>query len=94
VLHTLPERATLARQRRLSHLEFFELVLSDEAVRRDRTSAERRARAAHLDPGMVLEAWDPEAAVSFDADLWAELTTLRFMDEANGVLILGPVGLG
>ncbi len=94
VLATLPERATLARQRHLSHLEFFELVLADEAARRDRTSAERRARAAHLDPGMVLEAWDPDAAVTFDHDLWSELVTLRFMDDANGVLILGPVGVG
>jgi DNA replication protein DnaC len=94
VLATLPERASLARQRRLSHLEFFELVLADEATRRDRTSAERRAKAAHLDPGMILDAWDPEAAVRFDAELWAELTTLRFMDEANGVLVLGPVGVG
>lgn len=94
VLATLPERATLARQRGLSHLEFFELVLSDEATRRDRTSAERRARGAHLDPTMVLDAWDTEAAVSFDAELWAELTTLRFMDEANGILVLGPVGVG
>lgn len=94
VLATLPERAVLARQQRLPHLEFFELVLADEAARRDRASAERRARAAHLDPGMVLEAWDPETAVTFDRDLWSELVTLRFMDDANGVLILGPVGVG
>ena len=41
LMATLPERATLARQNRLSHLEFLELVLSDEVERRDRTSAER-----------------------------------------------------
>jgi len=94
VLATLPERAVLARQRGLPHLEFFELVLADEAARRDRASAERRAKAARLDPGMVLEAWDSESPVSFDHDLWSELCTLRFMDDANGVLILGPVGVG
>ena len=86
MLATLPERATLARQNDLSHLEFLELVLSDEA--------ERRARAAHLEAGMVLEAWDPEAEVTFDAGLWRELTSLRFVDDAAGVLILGPVGVG
>jgi DNA replication protein DnaC len=94
LLATLPERATLARQNSLSHLEFLELVLADEVERRDRTSAERRARVARLDPSMVLEAWDPEAAVTFDAALWRELTSLRFLDAAAGVLILGPVGVG
>ena len=94
LMATLPERATLARQNRLSHLEFLELVLSDEVERRDRTSAERRARAAHLEAGMVLEAWDPDAAVSFDRELWSELTSLRFLDDGAGVLILGPVGVG
>jgi len=43
---------------------------------------------------MVLEAWDSESPVSFHHDLWSELCTLRFMDDANGVLILGPVGVG
>jgi DNA replication protein DnaC len=43
---------------------------------------------------MRLEAWDESAAVSFDRELWAELTTLRFLEEARGVLIMGPVGVG
>jgi DNA replication protein DnaC len=43
---------------------------------------------------MVLDAWDPTAAVTFDAALWAELCTLRFVEAANNVLALGPVGVG
>ena len=39
LLHTLPERAALARQHDLSHLEFLEQLLCDEAQRRDTTSA-------------------------------------------------------
>jgi DNA replication protein DnaC len=62
--------------------------------RRDRASASRRARAAGLDPQMVAEAWDTEAAVSFDRELWAELCTLRFVEEGAGALVLGPVGVG
>jgi len=55
-LDTLPERLSLARQNALGHAEFLELVLADEVDRRDRTSAGRRARAAHLDPAMGLDA--------------------------------------
>lgn len=91
---TLPERIALARQRKLPYEEFLEIVLSDEIARRDRLAGEVRARAARLDPTMRLEAWDDTAAVSFDRDLWAELTSLRFVEDAHNVLIMGPVGVG
>ena len=41
-----------------------ELVLANEVDRRDRISAGLRARSAHLDPTMVLDARDNAAAVS------------------------------
>ena len=81
MLDTLPERLTLARQGHLPHADFLEMVLTDEITRRDRASASVRARAAHLDPTMVAEAWDDTAKVSFDKAMWAELTTLRFVED-------------
>ena len=94
MLETLPERLVLARQTHIPHQDFLELVLADEVARRDNASASIRARAAKLDPDMMLERWDDTAAVTFDRELWAELTTLRFVEDANNVLILGPVGVG
>ena len=94
LLHTLPERVALARQHDLSHLEFLEQLLCDEAQRRDTTSAGLRARAAHLDPAMVLEAWDDTAEVTYDRAVWSELVSLRFVEQADNVLVLGPVGVG
>lgn len=93
-LDTLPERLTLARQSNLSHAEFLELVLADEVDRRNRNSTALRARTARLDPGMTIETWDPDAAVTYDHTLWAELTSLRFVEDAHNVLVLGPVGVG
>ncbi len=93
-LHTPPERLTLARQSKLSHVEFLELLLADEVDRRDRQSTALRARHAKLDPSMTLESWDDDAAVSYDRALWSELVTLRFVADAHNVLILGPVGVG
>jgi DNA replication protein DnaC len=91
---TLPERATLARQRKMAHLDFLELALADEVARRDRLSATLRAQKARLHPTMTLDAWDDTANVAFDRDLWAELTTLRFMDDSYNVIVMGPVGVG
>jgi DNA replication protein DnaC len=93
-LDTLPERLVLARSQSLAHAQFLELVLSDEVERRDRASAGMRARAARLDPAMTWERWDGSAKVSFDMALWSELVTLRFVEDANNVLALGPVGVG
>lgn len=94
ILDALPERAALARQRRMPHIDFLELVLSDEVARRDRLSATLRAQRARLDPAMTLEVWDDSAQVSFDRDLWAELATLRFLDGNHNVIVMGPVGVG
>ena len=64
LLDTLPERLALARTNRLPHHDFLELLFADEVTRRDRESAARRAKAAHLDPAMQLQAWDDSAAVT------------------------------
>jgi len=94
MLDTLPERLILAKQQHLSHVAFLELVLADEATRRDTTSAARRARTAGLDPAMRLDTWDDTAGVRYDRTLWTELTSLRFLDGPHGACVLGPVGVG
>jgi DNA replication protein DnaC len=91
---TLPERLALAKTHGLSHAAFLEQLFSDEAVRRDAESAGRRARLAHLDPHMVLEAWDDDAKVTYDHEVWSELVSMRFVDQASNAFILGPVGVG
>lgn len=94
LLDTLPERLALARSHDLTHVEFLEQLFSDEVTRRDAESAGVRARAAHLDPTMVLERWDETAEVTYDRAVWAELVSLRFVEQAHNALILGPVGVG
>jgi DNA replication protein DnaC len=94
LLDTLPERLALARAESLPHADFLSLLLSDEVDRRDRTSAELRARAAKLDPAMRLETFSSDTPARFDRELWTELCSLRFAEQARGVLVLGPVGVG
>jgi len=94
MLDTLPERLALAKSHGLAHAEFLEQLFSDEVTRRDADSAGRRARAARLDPHMVLEAWDESAKVTYDHAVWSELVSMRFVEQARNALILGPVGVG
>ncbi|MGH9823124.1 MAG: ATP-binding protein [Blastocatellia bacterium] len=94
LLDTLPERLALARQHELSHTEFLEQLFSDEVTRRDASSAGLRAKAAHLDRTMVLEAWDDSASVTYDKAIWSELVSLRFVEDARNAFVLGPVGVG
>jgi DNA replication protein DnaC len=94
LLDTLPERLALAKTNKLSHAEFLTVVLADEVTRRDAASATLRARTAGLDPTMRLEHWDPATGVTFDHKLWDELCSLRFVEAANNVIVMGPVGVG
>ncbi len=93
-LDTLPERLTLAQTGGMGHAEFLELVLADEVTRRETTSADRRARAAGLDPTMTLDRWDDTAKVTYDHAVWNELCSLRFVDGGHNAVIMGPVGVG
>lgn len=92
--HTLPERLVLARARKMGHAAFLQLVLGDEVTRRESRSAMLRARAAGLDPTMRLDTWDEPDDLTYDRTLVSDLTSLRFAEAGNGVLILGPVGVG
>jgi DNA replication protein DnaC len=93
-MDTLPERLALACSRSLGHVEFLEMVLADEVARRETTSADLRARAAGLDRGMCLEAWDETTNVTYDHATWDELCSLRFVDSGHNVVVMGPVGVG
>ncbi len=91
---TLPERLALARQRKMGHAAFLELLLDDEVTRRESRSAMLRARTAGLDPAMRLDTWDEPDDLTYDRTLLSDLTSLRFAEAGHGVLILGPVGVG
>ena len=91
---TLPARLSLARTRQLSHVNFLELLLSDEVSRRDARSATVRAALAGLAPLMRLDNWNEHDDLTYDRGLLSDLTTLRFVEAGHNALILGPVGVG
>jgi DNA replication protein DnaC len=94
VLDTLPERLALARQQKMAHQDFLQLVLADEVARRDGLATSLRVQRARLDPTMQLELWDSTARVTYDQTLWNELVSLRFLERHAHLIIAGPVGVG
>ncbi|WP_370499823.1 ATP-binding protein [Mycolicibacterium sp. jd] len=91
---TLPERAALARQHKLSHIGFLETLLADEVSRRESRSAALRAAKAGLDPTMRFDSWTAQQDLRYDRTLLGDLTSLRFLDAGQSAIILGPVGVG
>lgn len=94
VLATLSERILLAEKQGMRFEELLLMILTDEIARRDGSAAERRASEARLDPDMTLERFDPTAKITYDKRLFAELTSLRFVEARRHVVVLGPVGVG
>ena len=94
LLDTLPERLALARPTTCPITTSWSCCSPTRSPAATAKPPQRRARAAHLDPQMQLHAWDDSTAVSYDRQLWAELTSLRFLADAYNVLIMGPVGVG
>jgi DNA replication protein DnaC len=91
---TLPERAALARQHKLSHIGFLEILLADEVSRRESRSAALRSAKAGLDPSMRFDTWTACEDLRYDRTLLGDLTSLRFLDAKQSAIILGPVGVG
>ena len=91
---TLPERAALARQHKLSHIGFLEVLLADEVSRRESRSAAIRSAKAGLDPTMRFDTWTTLEDLRYDRTLLGDLTSLRFLDAGQSAIVLGPVGVG
>ena len=94
MLDTLPDRLTLARQQKMPHADFLQLILADEVTRREAKSAGLRARAAAWtrECGWMPGTTAPPSATT--GSCGTSSRQLRFLDGPHGALILGPVGVG
>lgn len=90
----LPAELESARQEDLSHTAFLEKLLAVEVeavLTRRQTSL---ARFACLPSPWRLSDFDFDAQPSVDRKLVAELGSLRFLEDATNVLLIGPPGVG
>ncbi len=94
MLATLPDRVAYAREQKLDFPEFLELVLSDEAERRDQVSIQTRLRHAGFEEECVLERFDWTANIELDRARLNELFGLHFVERHENVIFTGAVGVG
>lgn len=94
ILATLPDRAAYARKAKLTEQDFLELILQDEIDRRDRKSLALRLQRAGFEEEHTFESFDWDAPVTFDRDRVRDLFSLGFIERAEDVVFLGPVGVG
>jgi len=94
LLPTLPDRVTHARQGKLSHVEFLELLLQDEIDRRDSHGLTLRLEQAGFEEAATFEqiVWD--SPVSFDRARVRALFSLHWLAQQENVIFCGPVGVG
>ncbi len=94
MLATLPDRVAFAREQKLDFLEFLELVLSDEAERRDQVSIQTRLRNAGFEEECTLERFDWTASIDLDRAKVNDLFGLHFVEKHENVIFTGAVGVG
>jgi hypothetical protein len=94
LMPTLPDRAAHARQAKLGHLEFLELLLQDEIDRRDSQGLTLRVRAAGFDEVVTYDDLIWETPVHYDRTRVRELFRLDWLAAQENVIFCGPVGVG
>jgi DNA replication protein DnaC len=90
----LPTLLDEARQQQLSYEAFLRQALDAELGGRQQRALERRLRAAHLPRHVRLDAFDFSFQPSLSERLVRELASLRFVQTATNVVLLGPPGVG
>jgi len=94
LLSSLEVRLQEAQGNQLSHLEFLELIISDEISLREDRAIERRVRAAGFRDTKSIEDFDFSFNPAINRRQIMELATCRFIREQRDILFTGPPGVG
>ncbi len=94
MLATLPDRVAFAHDKKLDFTEFLELVLNDEAERRDQVSIQTRLRNAGFEEECTLERFDWTSKIELDRAKLNDLFGLHFVGKHENVIFTGAVGVG
>jgi DNA replication protein DnaC len=90
----LPAELERATADKLSHTAFLQRLLAIEVTATEARRQASLARFACLPAPWRLTDFDFDAQPSVDRKLVAELGTLRFLEDATNVLLIGPPGVG
>ena len=94
MLDTLSERLSQALAEQWSYTQFLDMLLTDEAERRDFKQLGRRLTKSGLAPDKTLETFDFSFNPRIHAPTLRELATCRFVERAENVFLVGPSAVG
>jgi len=94
MIATLPIRNQEATASQLSYVEFLELLVEDELNRRRDNLLKVRIKKAGFPAMKTLEEFDFGFNPSINKKQLFDLATARFIPNAEGILFLGPPGVG
>jgi DNA replication protein DnaC len=91
---SLESRNRYALDNKCSYLEFLEMLLEDECVRRKSNGLERKLKTSRLDPSKTLEAFDFRFQPDIDKRQIQELASCRFINDRQNIIFMGKPGVG
>jgi len=94
IAEALPVRLEQARSAPLDYLEFLELIVSDELSRRSDRLFARRLKQAGIAQVKELSDFDFSFNPKIPRPKLVELATARFIASHQGILLIGPPGIG
>lgn len=94
IAQALPGRLEQARSAPLDYIEFLELLVSDELARRSDRLFARRLKQAGIVQVKELSDFDFSFNPKIPRLKLVELVTARFIASHQGVLLIGPPGIG
>lgn len=94
MLDTLETRLAQATSGELGHVELLQALCQDETARRDATGLARRMKQARFEQICTIEEFDFSFNPKIPAAQIRDLSTLRFVEAGESVILHGPVGVG
>jgi len=97
-LRVIPERyealSEEAAAGEWTYVDYLERLLEEEAAARQERAIAMKTRMAHFPYQKTLDQFDFSFQPSLDRKLIKRLSTLRFVEECENVIFLGPPGVG
>lgn len=94
MVYTLTQRSQEAIDSSLPPVEFLALLVDDEIERREQSKFRKRIINAGIDESKAIARFDFSAAPRVSRTLINELSSCRFVEKGENVLLVGPTGTG
>lgn len=83
-----------ALEKQISYLEFLELLVEDETVKRQANGYQSRLKESRLDTQKILDSYDLSYQPELDRRQLFDLASCRFIEQRSNAIFMGKPGVG